>query len=279
MITRSSLVKWFVLHVVVGVSFVLTGCRTYFYPTIQSSEIGLYQLQDGSFETSKDNVFVIYSFKDSGGNLVFEIINESDDPVFVDWSRSVLIAEDRALQMRDNVARFQGSAVTTTYRFSDSNYDVHSSSISGNVVLPQNDLFIPPRSSVVYSPMVLSRVLDLDIPRSFYQKRDIGHSTVRYLKFSEESTPLRFRSYLTIVNDRDKTHTVFEDQFHVSEIVRTLTKNDLLHNDTYRRGDMFYIEKVNRGVVNASWAVVGVASLAGLIWMGVNAPDVPSVSY
>lgn len=268
------------LSLLIGMGFLLSACKTHFYPVVDSYQEGLFRNEDGSFGATRDSLSVTYSFKDSGGNVVYEIHNASSDPVFVDWSRSVLIAEDHAVQLRDNIARFDGRAITTTYQFSNSNYGVHTSDISGQIVLPQNDLFIPPRSKIEYSPMSLSRILNLDIlPASLFQKRDVGYTPVKFVKFSEENTPLKFRSYLTIVNDRDKTRTVFEDQFFISEIVKTSSKNSLLDNDVMRRGDMFYIEKTNDNAVIWGWIATGAAVTAGIILLSPHLPEVPPTQY
>lgn len=261
-----------VLFLTVGLGLLMSGCTTYYYSTVQSYEKELVRNENGSFRASHNDLSVTYSFKDLGGKVVYEIHNESDDPVFVDWSRSVIIAEDYAVQLRDNNARFHGEVNTTTYHFSNSNYTTSSGSISGRVLLPQSDLFVPPHAKVVHSPMALSRVLNLDIPAYMYQKRDIGLSSVRFAEFSQENTPLKFRSYLTIVNDRDKSQTVFEDVFFISEIIKTGSKNDLLSRDVQQRGDIFYIEIVNQNAVTAGWIVAGAAAVGGLILLAPHMP-------
>ncbi|OJV89903.1 MAG: hypothetical protein BGO34_06355 [Bacteroidia bacterium 44-10] len=247
---------------------------------VQSYEEGIIRDENGSFRTSKNNLSVTYAFKDLGGNIVYEIHNESDDPVFVDWSRSVIITEDYALQLKDNNVRLDGSVNTTTYHFSNSNYSSSTGSISGSVVLPQNDLFVPPHSKVVYSPMALSRVLDLDIPKDLYWTRDVGVSQVKYLIFTEEDTPLKFRSYLTIVNDRDKSQTVFENKFFISEIIRTTSRNNILSGDVMRRSDRFYIEIVNQNAVTVGWIAAGAAIIGGVLLLAphvdTEVPDFPS---
>lgn len=268
-----------VLFLTVVLGLLTSSCTTYYYSTVQSYDKQLPQDGSGLFSTSRNEISVTYSFKDSGGKIVYEIHNNSEDPVFVDWSRSVIIAEDHAIQLRDRDAYFHGNVTTTTYQFSNSDYVTSAGSISGRVVLPQNDLFIPPHSKVIHSPMSLSSVLDLDIPKDVYMKRDIGVSSVYFIDFTENDTPLKFRSYLTIVNDRDKSQTVFEDTFFISEIVRTGARNDRLHVDVQRRNNLFYIEVLNQKAATAGWIIVGVATLGGLILLSSQTPDMPSTSF
>lgn len=269
-----------ILPLIMGFGLMLSACTTYYYTTVQSYEKELPQNERGLFRTTQGNLSVTYSFKDLGGKVMYEIHNESNDPVFVDWSHSVIIAEDYAVQLRDNNVHFHGDVSTTTYHFSNSNYTASSGTVSGRVILPQNDLFVPPHSKVVHSPLSLSSVLNLNIPEDLYEKCDIGYSPVRLIDFTEEDTPLKFRSYLTIVNDRDKSQTVFEDTFFISNIIKTSNRNNLLSGDVLQRSDMFYIEAVNKNATTAGWIVAGAAAIGGLILLGSNhIPDSPALSH
>lgn len=259
-------------------SLLLPSCTTYYYSSVESYENQLVANEDGSFTTSHNDISVTYSFKDLGGKVMYEINNESGDPIFVDWSRSVLIAEDYAVQYKDNTAHFGGNVNTVTYRFSNSDYVTSSGSVSGQIVLPQNELFVPPHSKTVYSPMSLSRVLDVrQFPQTAFDKRVEGASEVFFITFSEKDTPLKFRSYLTIVNDRDKSQTVFENTFFIAEIVKSSSQNPLLARDVKLRGDWFSIEVVNKTTATLGWTAVGVAMLGGMIWMGSLQPEMPSI--
>lgn len=268
-----------VLLLIVGLGLMLSGCTTYYYSTVQSYEKELPQNGNGSFRTTRGDLSITYSFRDLGGKITYEIQNESDDPVFVDWSRSVIIAEDYAVQLRDNNVHFNGDVSTTTYQFSNSDYVTTTGSVSGRVTLPQNDLFIPPHSKAVHSPMSLSSVLNLDIPEDLYEKRYVGASSVHYIDFTDEDTPLKFRSYLTIVNDRDKSQTVFEDTFFISEMIKTGAKNNVLTGDVLRRSDMFYLEIVNRNAATTGWIIAGAAAVGGLILLAPHSSDVPSSPF
>lgn len=259
-------------------SLLLPSCTTYYYLSVKSYENQLMANEDGSFTTSCNDISVTYSFKDLGGKVVYEIQNESDDPIFVDWSRSVLIAEDYAVQYKDNLARFGGNVSTVTYRFSGSDYVTSSGSVSGQIILPQNELFVPPHSKTVHSPMLLERVLDVQqFPQTVFDKRVEGASDVFFITFSEKDTPLKFRSYLTVVNDRDKSQTVFENTFFIAEIVKSSSQNPLLARDVKLRDDWFSIETVNKTSATLGWIAAGVAVLGGTIWLGGIQPEMPSI--
>jgi hypothetical protein len=253
--------------------FIFSSCTTYYYSAVRSFDNQILQNEDGTFTTENNQISVTYSFEGSGGKIVYEIDNQSDDPIFVDWSRSVLIAEDYAVQYRQNNARIDGRvrATTTTYRFSNSNYSSSTSfgDLTGQIVFPQADLFIPPRSRISHSPLALSSVLDLNIPATSYERQDFGLGvTANVASFSEEDTPLIFRSYLTIVNDRDKSQTVFENTFYISEIIRINSRNSFLMNEVNRSGDKFYIAATNQRAERAGWWTIGIIAVGGLILLG-----------
>ena len=241
-----------------------SSCATFYYSTVRSLNDQIPQNEDGTFTVSNNNISVTYSFSTSDGRIVYEIHNKSDDPIFVDWSRSVLIAEDYAVQYRSSSAQIDGRARTrtTTYRFSGSDFasSTSHSTLTGQIVFPQNELFIPPHSRVSHSPLALSSVLDLDIPANLYERQDLAiGGMANVASFSKENTPLRFRSYLTIVNDRDSSHTVFENTFYISEIIRTGSRNNFLLNRANWFGNKFYIRVANRRA--QTWGIV--AALTG----------------
>jgi len=257
-------------------SLFFSSCMTFYYSTVNSINNQVPQNEDGTFTVRKNDISITYSFSASGGGIVYEIHNDSDDPIFVDWSRSVLIAEDYAVQYRSNRARIDGSArtSTTTYRFTHSDFvtSTSHSSLTGQVLLPQNELFIPPRARVSHSPLALSSVLDLDIPSSAYERQ----AMVNVATFSKENTPLRFRSYLTVVNDRDRSQTVFENTFYVSEIIRTGSRNNLLQNQANKYGNQFYIPVVNRRATNIGWTAFGAGVTALFVIMFSNLTEMPT---
>ena len=128
----------------------LSSCTTYYFTTVKSYENQLPQNEDGSFLAEKKDVAIIYSFQNDKGDIVYDIINDSDDPYMVDWERSVLIVENKVTPINRNSAQFKGSINTTTYRFGgETGYT--SGSVSGSIFLPQNKLFITPHSKVSYS--------------------------------------------------------------------------------------------------------------------------------
>lgn len=241
-------------------SIALSSCNTYYYGVVQSYENRVPQNDDGSFTAEKDDVFITYSFVNQGGSVVYNIYNQSEDPVFVDWGKSVLIAEDQALQYS------RGTTKTKTYQFSDSSRSVQEGGKGvavEKIVIPQDALFVPPHSRVSYSPILLYDVYNMKLPASAYQKVQVGGTTIKGVYFTPQNSPLLFRSYLTIVNSKTNAETVFEDIFYISSSYKTLSKNDILMRLVRERGDTFYDYEMNSGAKVLGWtAAIGLVVVA-----------------
>lgn len=253
-------------------AFLFSSCNIYYYSTVSAYEQRVPQNDDGSFTTEKDDIIVTYSFVDKGGSVVYDVYNQSNDPVFVDWTKSVLIAEDHALQYS------RSSGKTKTYQFSDISDVVASEGQSISVekiVLPQDALFIPPHSRVSYSPVSLCNVYNMKLPKSVYKKVQVGGTDINGVYFTPQDSPLLFRSYLTVVNGKSYAETVFEDIFYISSAYKTLSKNDILMELVRKRGDTFYIYEKSR-----AGKIIGWTALIGLTTVGIIfAPDEGYVDY
>ena len=263
------------LFLLLFIPLALSGCSTYYFTTVKPYNAPNQINKDGSYTSVSENkIEVTYSFRNRNGNIVFDINNQSDDPLFVDWNRSSLIIEHHAANIKKNQSPLPQNIPFTIYQFGDVNAPVVTDNRTGRVVLPQDDLFIPPYTKASYSPMSLSRVMNEKIvPDSLYSKKMIGESTVKYIDFSEENTPLMFRSYLTIVNDRNETQTIFEDYFYVAGIIRSGSANILFMNDVRNRGDIFFFEVENKTATTIGWVVAGVAVVGGMVLLAPYASE------
>jgi len=217
--------------------FALTGCGTFYYTTMNSYDDTLVQADDGSYINNDSDIVVTYSFSEYNGELVYHIENRSDDPISVDWNKSVISVKDKVYQ---NVSQGKISG-----NVSSQNLPYYSSgSFNGKVELPNERLYIPPGEKTSYTPIAMSQIFDLDaIPKSSFQKGYIGVSVVRTAQFTKENSPLVFRSYLTIVNEKANTERVIKDEFYVSHVTRTKEKPLGLSSDARDKKNLFYIYK------------------------------------
>ncbi len=217
--------------------FALSGCATYYYSSVQSNDDTLVQAEDGSFINNDSNVVVTYSFSELNGGFIYQIENRSDDPISVDWNKSVVSVEDKVYQ---DVNRGNISGSVTSQHVP--NYSI--ASISGKVELPNERLFIPPGEKTSYTPIAISQFFNLNkIPKSSFEKGYIGVSIVRTAQFTKDDSPLVFRSYLTIVNEKDQTERVIKDEFYIAHVTRTKERPLGLTATAREQKNHFYILK------------------------------------
>lgn len=217
--------------------FSLSGCATYYYSSVQSNDDTLVQAEDGSYINNDSNVVVTYSFSEQNGGFVYQIENRSNDPISVDWNKSVVSVEDKVFQdvNRGKISGSVNSQQSPTYTIG---------SFSGKVDFPNERLFIPPGEKTSYTPIAISQFFNLNkIPKSSFEKGYIGVSTVRTAQFTKETSPLVFRSYLTIVNEKDHSERVIKDEFYISYVTRTNERPLGLIATAREQKNLFYIRK------------------------------------
>ena len=217
--------------------FALSGCATYYYSSVQSNDDTLVQAEDGSFINNDSNVVVTYSFSELNGGFIYQIENRSNDPISVDWNKSVVSVEDKVFQ-DVNRGRISGSMS------SQNNAYVSTGSFSGKVELPNERLFIPPGEKTTYTPIALSQIFNLNsIPKSSFEKGYIGVSIVKRAQFTKEDSPLVFRSYLTIINEKNHSERVIKDAFYISHVTKSKERTLGLVSTSRNQKNIFYILK------------------------------------
>lgn len=215
----------------------LSSCSTYFYSYVNSYGDTLEQKENGDYVKSGDNVRITYSFSQQDGEVIYEIENKSENPITVDWNRSVLSVNDNVYQRNSN-ANFKGRVNVSS---------ISSSSIgtvSGSVELPNDKLYIPAQTKARYVPISLSSLFNTQtIPNSSFSKDFIGISEVKAADFTEENSPLVFKSHLTIIDEKEKSESIVEDTFYISRVIKMKEENDFLVDDARNKGNMFYIKR------------------------------------
>ena len=95
--------------------------------------------------------------------------------------------------------------------------------------MPKGVEFIPPHSKLVNTPLQLANFPFNEIPKEEYVKEQMttkANTTVniRVKDFTEEDSPLRFRSYLTLfaggTNGKPLKHSSFERNFYLAKLIK-----------------------------------------------------------
>lgn len=263
-----------------SIFFSFGSCSSYYYSTLSSNdEIGM-KNDDNDFIQESDSVLVSYCFYGENAPVSITIYNKMDEPLFIDWQCSALIIEDVATSYYQDEAsiRMRTESVTTGETFSwsksySSTGGTTSGSASGEISIPRGVSFIPPKSKITSTPLTLANFPFDRIPKEAYTKRKLATVgsevvSVRVKKFTEEDSPLFFRSYLTLyTGGLAGQHTrqwVLERSFYIGELIKTgnLPPQNF-QAGAQEAGDFFYVHKVkgaNAGIIIGAIAV-GTASI------------------
>jgi len=233
----------------------LPSCgSTYFFTSIKSLDYDMAQNDDGDFVSENDSVLVAYWFNGKDAPVFINVYNKTDQPLYVDWSRSSLIIGDEAMSYQGNIGD-----VSDEYSYGD---DVS---------------FIPPESRTTFNAMPFGGLSYENLNKKQFRKRNIPDKdgvlqSVEITDFDEQNTPLRFRSFLTMHRTPENPFSV-EHSFYVSKIIKSgnLTPDNIT-DDLFKRGDIFYLEKENKskyiaGDILLGTAIVGLV-VVGIVWGG-----------
>jgi hypothetical protein len=251
-----------------------SSCSTYQYVTVSSNSIE--QNDQREFVVENDSLRLRYRFDGQNAPLNLEVQNKLGKPIYVDWKRSALIINDRAISFKPGSLTVSGSTYTSVDNWFSSarrgiNSASSSSSFSSTVEFPGDREFIPPSARLNQTPLEVTNAFYTGRPGEFTRERVpmAGGMTgvVQRAAFEESNSPLKFSTYLTLFVDGDLNKpVVFHHSFYVSEI---LNSNFGPHNFQFindEEGNRFYISKVS-----GAGKGVGYGILAGLVVVGVVA--------
>lgn len=271
--------RLFVILLSIVYGGLMSSCTTYYYSTIDSNDRKVIKQDNGDFTQENDTVAITYCFY--GENLPIEITvyNKLDQPLFLDWQQSALIVEETAESYvsRDMAIRGGFSSDTYSYQdylFPDVSYGKATGTFSARGRIPENVAFIPPKSMMNSTPITLSnfefgRISKEEYTKQQFMKADNKMTTLKAIDFTEENTPLRFRSYLTLytVNEDGSRSSsmAFEQHFYISQLIKggSLSPSNFQANNA-QRGDFFYVRKENGSTIAVITGAVaiGVAGVA-----------------
>lgn len=223
------------------ISVLGTSCSsTYFFSTLSSVDNDIEQVDNGDFLIEKDSLWIAYCFNGKDAPIQITVFNKSTSPLYIDWQRSALIIDNRAISYTGNIIDNANIYDESGEYIGDILDDLGSSKSSIS--------FIPPGTMVSKKPLYLVGVNYDNIRKKDYKEtslidKDGEVISAQRIDFTDYNTPLKFRSYLTIYADKDKP-MVFEQEFFLANIIKSKeltpkTMDGILAD----RGDLFYIQK------------------------------------
>ena len=219
--------------------------------TVSSREVRQNQANEFVFEN--DSVKLSYNFNGQDGPIKMKIRNKLQQPVYIDWKRSALIINDRAISYSPGTVAIEGTMAASSFSWAK-DYATTWGRVDATAQLPPDIEFIPPHTYVTKRLIGITNEALSNLPDSVFSKKKVpvmdgqSYETIKQALFTAETSPLSFRSYLTImVGDTLPRPVNYQHHFYVSELVKMTNPPNLLDRDT--RGDRFYVVQ---GAVNDS---------------------------
>lgn len=189
----------------------LSSCVSYQYVTLTSNTP---VQEDGKFKLESDSINIIYSFYNFG-YLKLEIENKSDQLLYVDWEKSSIIIDKESIPMISDKEYFEGS--TSTYSQSISvDFD-------GTIYKNPTIRYLPPNTHIVQNfPLDFARFITPEqLQSGIFTNVQSGGSGKSYA-FDEETTPLKFQTYLYIGSDEGGKSMIQEQNFWTQTVFQTI---------------------------------------------------------
>jgi hypothetical protein len=221
----------------------LSACSTYQMNTVRSTNTTLDE-KTGEFKLENDSVRIVYSFAGQNAPIHINIYNKLSEPVYVDWERSALITGDQSYSYGDQTVQINGDVSSTSV---GRNIQFSAGSFNAEATLPKNVAFIPPHSQVSKTISRNNSGLIKNLSDDLFSNAKLPASIgsvdqkVKVAKFDNENTPLAFKSYLTVytLNGNTPKYTAYQNDFYVSQIIRSSQEPESFEFFQSGRGDLF----------------------------------------
>ena len=246
------------------VTVAASGCVKHQYLTVDSQ---LPVDKKRGYVIENDSLEILYRFKGTHGPVTVELRNKSQNPVYIDWTRSALIYDGKTIPyMRGTTGSITAKSTSTNLKLSKS-WSVADHAIDGVVEMDPTVEFVAPQSVIRRTLMTLRSKMTT-VPRTDKIKIQGKIMAIRVRKntFSKEDSPLKFRSFLTLYNyNSPAAPSQFDNEFWVGSIYEARQPlDDILEND---------INTFNVSKFTGTGTMIGAAVAAGVVTILVVSAD------
>lgn len=253
---------------VVALSVLTVSCSRYQYITINSPTIQQNDKQE--FVVENDTLSITYNFNGVNAPVNMHIRNKLDKPVYIDWQRSSLIVNDNAISYMSTQVNITGTTNSSGINWSK-DFSTSGGTLSATATIPASWQFIPPKSYVTKTPMSVTNEFFTNLPDSVFHQvnRSFNDGTRGFIKqavFTETNSPLRFKSYLTVMvgGENMPTPVAYEHFFYIANLVRTgIQPGNFIPWNTPKKGNEAYVRETT-GFGTGFGVVAGTAVLAAV---------------
>lgn len=195
----------------------LMSCTTYQYLHLDGVTANKNNREELVFEN--DSVWLSYDFSGRWGAMALKVQNKTDQPMFINWQKSVIIKDGQSISLYNPQVDLNGGIYRQPY--------TRESEVNASFRLPEGTDFMAPGTATSRAGIDISRVaLSLnrlaDTSNLVKQKNESG-SVVKYRQqaYQATSSPIRFQVYLTFGIGSDNKEFALLHEFYVSRVIET----------------------------------------------------------
>jgi hypothetical protein len=244
----------------------LTSCTVYHYTTVESKSIR--KNDQAVFTEENDTMRIEYNFSGLSGPVAIRIVNKTDLPLYVDWKRSSIIINDKAISYFNPDGRIDGTINSQSIQLTNQ-VSAGDAAIHANLRLQPGSSFIPPQTYSQNTYVYLSSFVNPRIPIEQMKREklliDKFEYNLRRIFFSESNTPLFFKSYITfILGDNSGQPFSKQHDFYVGSFTRTSLKPEDRYGNRIPGNTFFISSPTGVGTFVGVTAILGGITLAAI---------------
>lgn len=238
------------LMTLAAATLLLSACSKYYVSTLESSNAKKSE-ERGTFKFENDTLSVTYSFNGKNAPVSIMMYNKLNEPLFIDWQKSALIKGDQAISFSGKEIKIRADIYGSSYPDIIGEGSIQRSSLNASIALPETNNFIPPKSSVTKTPLLLAERHNYrKVPNDAFEKAFIPVSNGpgvwgRTATFTPENSPLSFKSYLTFYTEKDNKRQEFfmVQDFYLSNLTKSFSNPKNFSSLNNKPGNVFYNEE------------------------------------
>lgn len=228
----------------------LSSCASYQISTISAQNEN--QKSD-PFTFENDSVKIVYNFKGYNAPLTVSIQNKLNQPLYVDWNKSLLVFDNNSISLSGGDIKIKGRINGYSESYGSTIYTYNNQSANLSTPKPLNVDYLLPKAIIkrqtIYIANEMLKQAQGKSGYSYVNRTDgSGVTKVATETFNPDNSPLKFKSYITLFTEVDGKPSaksmMCEKNFYVSEIknVPTKPKNFTYYTDAEK--NVFYTGKI-----------------------------------
>ena len=248
-------------------AFFLFACSKHQFVFMDSHS---FESKNPPFLIKNDSLEITYNF--AGGNIPVNITvkNTSDKPIYIDWKKSAAIIDERKYSYWEEISYLNASGATY-------GWDVY---VDGTIIKDERKTYIPPHSYVESTRINLQEVFFEEFQASNSTKiivpSDEGNIQVKKYDFTQENSPFKFRSILTLSSDESfTTETAFDTEFWVAQIIESPVKELYLDRETLHSMGLSENSIISKrtGFGKTMGTITTLGAVTTLLWLSSNVQE------